>query len=76
MKWIAGCVALLLSAFAATAQDRPPPSECLAIAQSLPRVMFASLSRVAAGRGEVTITYAGHSTYIIETPGNVTIATD
>ncbi|MDH8442133.1 MBL fold metallo-hydrolase, partial [Klebsiella pneumoniae] len=35
-----------------------------------------SLSTVAAEKGEVTITYAGHSTYIIETPGNVTIATD
>lgn len=76
MKWIAGCVALLLSTATAAAQDRPPPSECLAIAQSLPRVMYASLSRVAANRGDVTITYAGHSTYIIETPGDMTIATD
>jgi L-ascorbate metabolism protein UlaG (beta-lactamase superfamily) len=38
--------------------------------------MFARLSTVAAEKGEVTITYAGHSTYIIETPGNVTMATD
>jgi L-ascorbate metabolism protein UlaG (beta-lactamase superfamily) len=59
-----------------TAQVKPPPSECLAMAQSLPRVMFARLSTVAAEKGEVTITYAGHSTYIIETPGNVTMATD
>ena len=58
------------------ARDKPPPSECLAIAQSLPRVMFASLSRAAAETNEVTITYAGHSTYILETPRNVTIATD
>jgi L-ascorbate metabolism protein UlaG (beta-lactamase superfamily) len=65
-----------LSARVGAAQDKPPPSECLAIAQSLPRVMFASLSRVAAEKSEVTITYAGHSTYILETPGNVTIATD
>jgi hypothetical protein len=59
---------LILLAGSSAAQDRPPPSECLAIAQSLPRVMYASLSRVAANRGDVTITYAGHSTYIIETP--------
>jgi L-ascorbate metabolism protein UlaG (beta-lactamase superfamily) len=65
-----------LSASVSAAQDKPPPSECVAIAQSLPRVMFASLSRVAAEKSEVTVTYAGHSTYIIETPGNVTIATD
>jgi len=67
---------LVLPAGFATAQDKPLPSECLAMAQSLPRVRYASLSRVAADSGAVTITYAGHSTYIIETPGNVTIATD
>jgi hypothetical protein len=65
-----------LPANADAAQIKPPPSECLAIAQSIPRVMFASLSRVAAEKSEVTITYAGHATYIIETPRNVTIATD
>ncbi len=76
MKWIAGCVVLWLPVASAAAQDKPPPSECLAIAQSIPRVMFVSLSRAAAERSEVTITYAGHATYIIETPRNVTIATD
>ena len=76
MKWIAACIALLLPAASASAQVRPPPSECLAMARSLPRVMYANLSRVAATDSAVTITYAGHSTYIIETPGNVTIATD
>lgn len=76
MKWIAGCVALLLSAFTASAQGKPPPSECLAMAQPLPRATFVSFSRAAAAKGEVTITYAGHSTYIIKTAGNVTIATD
>ncbi len=65
-----------LPANAGAAQIKPPPSECLAIAQSIPRVMFASLSRAAAEKSEVTITYAGHATYIIETPRNVTIATD
>ena len=34
--------------------------------------------RVPAGRqaGEVEITYAGHSTYFIDTPGGLRIATD
>lgn len=59
-----------------TAQNRPPPSECLVMAQSLPRVTFVNFSTVAAEKAEVTITYAGHSTFIIETPGGVTIATD
>lgn len=75
LRLILAFIALVLPIHAA-AQDKPLPSECLAMAQSLPRVRYASLSRVAADRSEVTITYAGHSTYIIETPGHVTIATD
>ncbi len=51
-----------------------PNSQCLALAQTLPRVIYANL-RVAASE-DVTITYAGHSTYVIETPGGVRIATD
>jgi len=73
---VVALIGLVLSPASGVAQVKPQPSECLAMAQSLPRVMFASLSTVAAEKGEVTITYAGHSTYIIETPGNVTIATD
>ena len=57
----------------ATAQGAPA-SQCLALAQSLPRVMYANL-KVAASE-DVKITYSGHSTYVIETPGGVRIATD
>ena len=67
----------------AHAQDaRPPVSQCQAIAQSLPDVTFASfkppaaLKAQAATNEEVTITYVGHSTFLIETPGGVSIATD
>jgi len=38
--------------------------------------MPVSLRRTAAKADEVTITYAGHSTYYIDTPGGVRIATD
>jgi len=73
---IAACV-LLLSANSSHAQQRTPqPSECLAVAQSIPHVKFVSLTNVAAERGEVEITYAGHATYFIETPEHVVIATD
>lgn len=72
---VAACIGVVLSS-PGMAQVKPPPSECLAMAQALPGVTFVSLSTVTAGKGEVTITYAGHSTYIIETPGGVTIATD
>ena len=61
---------------AAAAQDAPRGSECLAMAQAPPRVTPVTLRRTAAKADEVTITYAGHSTYYIDTPGGVRIATD
>lgn len=67
----------------AHAQSSPPPvSQCQAIAQSLPDVIFASFKPPAAlgvqatATDEVNITYVGHSTFLIETPGGVSIATD
>lgn len=71
------CLALLLALpSGALAQNDPVPSQCLAMAQALPGVTYASFTPVQAERGVVTITYAGHSTYVIETPGGVRIATD
>src|SRR5438270_2924190 len=49
-------------------------SECLAVAGT-PRATPVSWQR-AATAAEVVITYAGHSTYFIDTPGGVRIATD
>ena len=58
-------------------EDEPVPSRCIAIAEALPDVTFASFTPAQAHvDGDVTITYAGHSTYVIETPGGVRIATD
>ena len=66
-------------------------SQCQAIAQSLPgEAIFANIIPVAASglqfvqssgdamsaREDVRITYIGHSTYFIETPGGIGIATD
>src|ERR1700757_4955889 len=59
----------------AAAQDAQR-SECLAISQNGPRATPVSLRRAAATTDEVAITYAGHSTYFIDTPGGVRIATD
>jgi L-ascorbate metabolism protein UlaG (beta-lactamase superfamily) len=78
---------LLLAAVSAGAQQaRGPVSQCQAIAQRLPGVTFASFSAsepsaanvqlVQSSKEEVKITFVGHSTYFIETPGGVTIATD
>jgi L-ascorbate metabolism protein UlaG (beta-lactamase superfamily) len=68
----------LLGALAApaAAQDVPRSSECLAMSQAQPRAMPVSLRLAAARADEVAITYAGHSTYYIDTPGGVRIATD
>ncbi|MGM4915811.1 MBL fold metallo-hydrolase [Tardiphaga sp. 813_E8_N1_3] len=60
----------------ALAQNAPRGSECLAMATRPPLAVPVSLRRTAAKADEVTITYAGHSTYYIDTPGGVTIATD
>jgi L-ascorbate metabolism protein UlaG (beta-lactamase superfamily) len=61
---------------AQTTQDTPR-SECLAMSNAAPRAIPVSLRRTAAAAtDEVAITYAGHSTYFIDTPGGVRIATD
>lgn len=58
------------------------PSTCLAIAQNLrspdfPPVHFASLTQPAqASKYDVTISYQGHSTYLITSPEGVNVATD
>jgi L-ascorbate metabolism protein UlaG (beta-lactamase superfamily) len=67
----------VLSAAPAGAQEEYVPSQCLAVAQSLPNVVYANFRPAGSATvEEVKITYAGHSTYVIETPGGVRIATD
>jgi L-ascorbate metabolism protein UlaG (beta-lactamase superfamily) len=69
--------ALLSSLIAsAAAQDASRSSECLAMTNATPRATPVSLRSAAAKTDEVAITYAGHSTYYIDTPGGVRIATD
>jgi L-ascorbate metabolism protein UlaG (beta-lactamase superfamily) len=60
----------------AAAQDAARGSECLAMARAGPRAIPVSLRSAAAETSEVAITYAGHSTYYIDTPAGVRIATD
>jgi L-ascorbate metabolism protein UlaG (beta-lactamase superfamily) len=64
-----------LSITPAAAQE-PPRSECLAISDAAPRATPVAFRQAAASSGEVAITYVGHSTYFIDTPGGVRIATD
>ena len=77
------CLMVLVAAEAAAAQEEQRNvSQCQAIAQSIPQATFASFTGSApiidatATDQSVTLTYIGHSTFLIETPGGVTIATD
>ncbi|RFC67988.1 MULTISPECIES: MBL fold metallo-hydrolase [Mesorhizobium] len=71
---------LLLVGSPAIAQENRVVSKCMAIAQSVPGITYANFTPgwqpVATANEAVTITYAGHSTYLIETPAGVRIATD
>ena len=78
-------LAIILSWNVADAQQnpvRPQPSQCQAIAQSLPKATFVSFSPPGPTlandpvNGDVKITFLDHATLFIETPGGVSIATD
>ncbi|MGB3866574.1 MAG: MBL fold metallo-hydrolase [Xanthobacteraceae bacterium] len=73
--WIAALVTIAFGPATGHAAERPAASQCLAMAQTLPRVVYASI-RTAARTEDVTIRYSGHATYVIETPDGVRIATD
>ena len=87
-KRSSGCMSLMLRVAAlvlgllglpispAAAQNASRGSECLAMSQAPSRATPVSLRLAATKADDVTITYAGHSTYYIDTPGGVRIATD
>ena len=59
------------------AAQQPLRSECLAMANAPPRATPVGLRVASPAKAEdVAITYVGHSTYYIDTPGGVRIATD
>ncbi|WP_424551536.1 MBL fold metallo-hydrolase [Shinella sp.] len=82
MPLIAVALAVLAAPRNSLAQAEAPVSQCQMIARSLPSVRFASFSAEnifqvqAKANEEVRITYVGHSTFFIETPAGVKIATD
>ncbi|SSC66985.1 MBL fold metallo-hydrolase [Ciceribacter selenitireducens] len=81
---LALCVLSGLAAPAVAEDARPPVSQCQLVAQKLPAVTFAAYRPAedaatrlqAALDEEVTIRFLGHSTFQIETPGGISIATD
>lgn len=74
---LAALMTMLLGISAARAQDDPVPSSCIAMANALPSATYVNFTPAgSAENGDVTLSYAGHSTYVIETPAGVRIATD
>jgi L-ascorbate metabolism protein UlaG (beta-lactamase superfamily) len=65
--------ALCLPAPAAMAQAL---AECLTMAEGPARIQHARYEAAALARNEVQLTFVGHSTFVIESPGGVKIATD
>ncbi|MEA2865949.1 MAG: hypothetical protein QOE39_664, partial [Bradyrhizobium sp.] len=76
LRSLSAILALLGALITPAAAQDAPRSECLAMSNAPPRATPVSLRRATAGTDEVAITYAGHSTYYIDTPGGVRIATD
>src|ERR1700687_4416024 len=76
LRFITVVFAVLGSLFSSVAAQESSRSEWRARANAPPRATPVSLRRLAAKAEEVAITYAGHSTYYIDTPGGVRIATD
>jgi L-ascorbate metabolism protein UlaG (beta-lactamase superfamily) len=80
---VAALAASTIPSTGARAQDRPaqPPTSELSdrcpglVASDEPRVLPAAL-QLALNDGEVRLTYVGHSTFLIESPRRVRIATD
>jgi L-ascorbate metabolism protein UlaG (beta-lactamase superfamily) len=52
------------------------PSECLAIAQNIGGLHYAAFQPAALQQNEAQLTFLGHSTFLIESPGGIRIATD
>ena len=67
---------------ASAQQDAPPPTSELSdrcpglVAADRPPVVPAAFQMAALANGEVRLTYVGHSTFLIESPRRVRIATD
>jgi L-ascorbate metabolism protein UlaG (beta-lactamase superfamily) len=77
MLRVLAAIAVMAALIAPALAQDAPHSDCLAMSNTRPRATPVAFREAAgAGTGEVAITYAGHSTYFIDTPGGVRIATD
>ena len=80
LHFCVAALALVLPAASAASQPAPASDDaerrCPGLVADVPGVQFVGFDRVALGDGEVRLTYVGHSTFLIESPRLVRIATD
>ncbi len=87
LRLVLSTMALAAVAGSAFAQEaaRPQVSQCQLIAEKIPHVQYANFTSLGSGvpaltlaqvQEDVVITYVGHSTFQIDTPGGISIATD
>ena len=87
LRLVLSTMALATLAGGAFAQESPRPqvSQCQLIAEKIPNVQYANFTPPASGapaltlaqvQEDVVITFVGHSTFQIDTPGGISIATD
>jgi L-ascorbate metabolism protein UlaG (beta-lactamase superfamily) len=74
-RLLSAALALLGTFLSPALAQQAQRSECLAMVFAPPRAVPVARQRIA-DTAEVEITYAGHSTYFIDTPGGLRIATD
>lgn len=73
---LSGLIWCMLLGLNANAQSQRTVSHCLAVANDAPPVHYVSTQDTAVTKPAVKVTFVGHSTFLIETPGGIKIATD
>jgi hypothetical protein len=76
IKTLFVAAALVGASATASAQTRAEDRCPRFVSQDAPRVLPATFRPAAIRQGEVSITYIGHSTFLIESAAGVRIATD
>jgi L-ascorbate metabolism protein UlaG (beta-lactamase superfamily) len=76
MAWLVSPLLITPLLITPAAAQGPSRSECMAMSNTAPHATPVAFREAVAASDEVAITYAGHSTYFIDTPGGVRVATD
>jgi L-ascorbate metabolism protein UlaG (beta-lactamase superfamily) len=73
-RWWLGATVAVLTSLGAQGQEQP--QSCPGLVASTRPLVQAAAFRPAAGTDEVALTFVGHATFLLASPGGVTIATD